>query len=95
MSIILNTLLAAGLSALNAGFIYLSKSQPLKFEGIKFTRTVGVAALTAIALGFVPNITLDQLAVVSVYGGFLLEKLYLLIKRRLSDGTLKIYMSKR
>ncbi len=94
MSIILNVLLGAGLAAINAGIIYLSKSQPLKFNGKKFTRTIGVAALTALAIGFVPNITLETLAVIAVYGGFLLEKLYLLVTRRVKDGTLTINIKK-
>jgi len=95
MSAILNILLGAGLAAVNAGFIFLSKSQPLKFDGFKFTRTVGVAALVALTLDFMPNISVEQLAVVSVYGGFLLEKLYLLVKRRLQNGKLTIFIKKR
>jgi len=90
MNWILNILLGAGLAAVNAGIIYLSKKQPLEFDGLKFSRSVGVAAVVALIIGFIPNITTQALGVVSVYGGFLIEKLYLLIKRRLEDGVLTI-----
>lgn len=90
MSIILNVFIGAGLSAINAGIIYLSKKQPLQFDSLKFTRTVGVATLLALTIGFIPDITIETIGVVAVYGGFLIEKFFLLAKRRLEEGIVKI-----